>query len=147
MRDGGLPATIVDYAFLGRTVRLEVELESGKVVAMALPEQERLADGLKPGTAITLVRGRRSIVRKHQKRIEKNGEGHRRPGRLAAAVGEVVSVHPALTTWLTRSADPKSHPSTGVLSSMFAGYVTSWGSTTSATSACGMTSSRQRSWR
>ena len=54
---GKILATIVNYVFLGRTVRLEVQLSKGKLVTVALPKHEALANDLTPGRSVVLAIG------------------------------------------------------------------------------------------
>ncbi len=54
---GKILATIVSYVFLGRTVRLEVQLSNGKLVTVALPKHEALANDLTPGRSVVLAIG------------------------------------------------------------------------------------------
>ncbi len=53
--EGKLAGTIVDHAFLGRTVRLEVQLRNGKLITIALPKRDALAKNLSPGKSVTLA--------------------------------------------------------------------------------------------
>ncbi len=52
-----LAGTIVDYAFLGRTVRLEVQLGNKSLITVALPKRDALAKNLSPGKLVTLAMG------------------------------------------------------------------------------------------
>lgn len=52
-----IPGTIVSAAFLGRTVRLEVDLRGGRRIVVARPKQDTLANGLEPGKAVTVELG------------------------------------------------------------------------------------------
>ena len=54
---GTLLGTIVSYVFLGRTVRLEAQLKSGKLVTVALPKSEALSRDLNPGKSVILTIG------------------------------------------------------------------------------------------
>ena len=57
-RDGGrLVGTIVNYVFLGRTIRLEVRLKNGRVVTVALPKQQAVGGELEPGRNVALAMG------------------------------------------------------------------------------------------
>ena len=56
-----IPGTIVSYAFLGRTVRIEVQLKSGKLVTVALPKHEAPANDFQPGKEVTLAVGSRQV--------------------------------------------------------------------------------------
>lgn len=49
------PAPIVDCAFLGCAVRLEVQPRNGRQVTVDLPKHTALANDLKPGKSITLA--------------------------------------------------------------------------------------------
>ena len=53
-KGGGLSGSIASYAFLGRTVRLEIRLKSGKLITVALPKQEAIAKGLSMGKSVSL---------------------------------------------------------------------------------------------
>jgi ABC-type Fe3+/spermidine/putrescine transport system ATPase subunit len=55
--DGQIPGTIVDYAFLRRTVRLEVEVRTGRVLTIDLPKHDAVVNDLKPGTSVALAVG------------------------------------------------------------------------------------------
>ena len=55
--DGKISGTVVRYVFLGRTVRLEVQLRNGKLITVALPKQEALANDLNPGRSVLLTIG------------------------------------------------------------------------------------------
>ena len=57
LEEGKLLGTIVSYVFLGRTVRLEVQLKSGKLVTVALPKSEALSRDLNPGKSVILTIG------------------------------------------------------------------------------------------
>ena len=52
-----LAGTILDYAFLGRTVWLEVQLGNGRLITVALPKRDALAKNLSPGKLVTLAMG------------------------------------------------------------------------------------------
>ena len=54
---GRLPGTIISHAFLGRTVRLEVQLGNGKQVSLALPNRQTPAGALNPGQPVVLTNG------------------------------------------------------------------------------------------
>ena len=57
-RDGGrLVGTIVNYVFLGRTIRLEVRLKNGRVVTVALPKHQAIGGELEPGRNVALAMG------------------------------------------------------------------------------------------
>ena len=49
---GSIVGTIVSHAFLGRTVRLEVQLRNQKMITVALPKQETLEKQLRPGRSV-----------------------------------------------------------------------------------------------
>ena len=55
--DGKISGTVVRYVFLGRTVRLEVQLRNWKMITVALPKQEALANDLNPGRSVHLTIG------------------------------------------------------------------------------------------
>ena len=62
--EGGRPAEegmlfgkVVSSAFLGRTVRLEVQLREGRLVTVAIPKQEAVAQELEPGRTVSLGLG------------------------------------------------------------------------------------------
>ena len=55
--EGKIAGTILDYAFLGRTVRLEVQLKNGSLITVALPKRDALAKNLSPGKLVTLTMG------------------------------------------------------------------------------------------
>ncbi len=55
--EGKIAGTIVDYAFLGRTVRLEIQLKNGKLITVALPKLDALARNLSQGKSVTLAMG------------------------------------------------------------------------------------------
>ncbi len=57
LEGGRIAGTILDYAFLGRTVRLEVQLRKGKLITVALPKRDALAKNLSPGKLVTLTIG------------------------------------------------------------------------------------------
>ena len=52
---GQIPGTVASFTFLGRTVRLEVQLRDGRLVTVAVPKHEALANVLEPGTSVTLT--------------------------------------------------------------------------------------------
>ena len=54
---GKIAGTIVSYVFLGRTVRLEVQLKNGKLITVALPKNEALTNDLNPGKSVVLTIG------------------------------------------------------------------------------------------
>ena len=54
-QSGRIAGTIVGSAFLGRTVRLEVRLNHGRLVTVALPKRETEAKNLWPGSSVTLA--------------------------------------------------------------------------------------------
>ena len=54
---GRVPGTIIGRAFLGRTVRLEVQLGNGKRVNLALPNHQTAAGTLHPGRPVVLANG------------------------------------------------------------------------------------------
>ena len=54
---GGLPGTLIGHAFLGHSVRLEVQLGNGKRVNLALPNHQTPAVGLNPGRPVVLANG------------------------------------------------------------------------------------------
>ena len=54
---GSIVGTIVSHAFLGRTVRLEVQLRNQKMITVALPKQETLEKQLRPGRSVILALG------------------------------------------------------------------------------------------
>lgn len=53
--EGKILGTIVGYAFLGRTVRLEVQLRNGKLITVARPKREALSKNLDLGRTVALV--------------------------------------------------------------------------------------------
>ena len=53
--EGKILGTIVRHVFLGRTIRLEVQLGNGKLITVALPKQEALANDLNPGRSVVLA--------------------------------------------------------------------------------------------
>ena len=56
--DGGkILGAIVSYVFLGRTVRLEVQLRNGKLITVALPKHEALSNDLNPGRSVVISIG------------------------------------------------------------------------------------------
>ena len=57
LEEGKILGTIVSYVFLGRTVRLEVQLTNGKLITVALPKHEALANDLSPGRSVVLAIG------------------------------------------------------------------------------------------
>ena len=57
VEEGRIRGTIVSYAFLGRTVRMDVQLRSGKLVTVALPKHEALANDFQPGELVSLAVG------------------------------------------------------------------------------------------
>ena len=57
LAQGRMVGTITSYAFLGRTVRLEVQLRNGNLVTVAVPKREALAKRLNPGKLVTLAVG------------------------------------------------------------------------------------------
>ncbi len=57
VKDHRVFGTIVTSAFLGRTVRLEVQPRSGGVITVALPKHEALANSLGPGQQVSLDLG------------------------------------------------------------------------------------------
>ena len=54
---GTILGTVVNYVFLGRTVRLEVQLKNGSLVTVALPKQEALANNLSLGRHVAMTIG------------------------------------------------------------------------------------------
>ena len=54
---GSVPGTIISHAFLGRSVRLEVQLRDGKLVSLALPNHQARAGALNPGRPVVLANG------------------------------------------------------------------------------------------
>ena len=52
-----MPGTIIRHAFLGRTVRLEIQLWNGKQVSLALPNHQTPAGALHPGRPVVLANG------------------------------------------------------------------------------------------
>jgi len=54
---GRVPGTIISHAFLGRIVRLEVQLRNGKQVSLALPNHQTRADALNSGRPVVLANG------------------------------------------------------------------------------------------
>jgi sulfate transport system ATP-binding protein len=54
---GKITGTIVSHAFLGRTVRLEVQLKNGKPITVALPKHQALVSNLTPGGPVVLSIG------------------------------------------------------------------------------------------
>ena len=57
LENGQIPGTVASYTFLGRTVRLEVELKNGRLVTVAVPKHEALSSGLEPGSSVALTMG------------------------------------------------------------------------------------------
>ena len=55
MVNGEIPGTVARYTFLGRTVRLEVQLNNGRLVTVAVPKREALANSLELGTPVALT--------------------------------------------------------------------------------------------
>jgi len=55
LQNGQIPGTVASYTFLGRTVRLEVQLNEGRLVTVAVPKNEALANRLEPGTPVALT--------------------------------------------------------------------------------------------
>ena len=53
--EGTVLGTIVSYAFLGRTVRLEVQLKNERLITVALPKYETIAKNLYPGRSVVLA--------------------------------------------------------------------------------------------
>ena len=54
LEEGRVLGTIVGSAFLGRTVRLEVQMKNERLVTVALPKHEALANNLSPGRTVAL---------------------------------------------------------------------------------------------
>ena len=54
---GRVPGTIISHGFLGRTVRLEVQLRNGKQVSLALPNIQTRSDSLNAGRPVVLANG------------------------------------------------------------------------------------------
>ena len=57
LEEGQIPGTISSYVFLGRTIRLEVQLRDGRLVTVALPKRQALANDLRPGKSVALSVG------------------------------------------------------------------------------------------
>ena len=57
LEEGKILGTIISYVFLGRTVRLEVRLQNGRLITVALPKHEALANDLSPGKSVVLTIG------------------------------------------------------------------------------------------
>ena len=57
LEDGKVPGTVVGYTFLGRMVRLELQLASRSMVTVAVPKSETLADDFRPGKSIAISVG------------------------------------------------------------------------------------------
>ena len=57
LEEGKILGTIVSYVFLGRTVRLEVQLKNGRLVTVALPKHEALANNLIIGRSVVIAIG------------------------------------------------------------------------------------------
>ena len=53
--NGHIPGRVAGSTFLGRTVRLEVELRGGRSVTVAVPRHEALMSGLSTGMEVTLT--------------------------------------------------------------------------------------------
>jgi sulfate transport system ATP-binding protein len=53
-QNGKIPGTVSNFTFLGRTVRLEVELRTDRLVTIAVPKHVALASRLEPGTSVAL---------------------------------------------------------------------------------------------
>ena len=54
---GRVPGSLISHVFLGRTVRLEVQLGNGKQVILALPNHQTPAGALNPGRPVMLANG------------------------------------------------------------------------------------------
>ena len=54
VEEGGILGTIVGYVFLGRTIRLEVQLRKGDVVTIAMPKHQALHHDLAPGKEVSI---------------------------------------------------------------------------------------------
>ena len=61
LEEGKLLGTIVSSAFLGRTIRFEVRLKSGKLITVALPKNEALTNNLDSGREVTIAFGRYQV--------------------------------------------------------------------------------------
>ncbi len=57
LEEGEIVGTIVGDAFLGHTVRLEVQLRDGKLNTGALPTHEAITTNLEPGSPVTFPSG------------------------------------------------------------------------------------------
>ena len=55
LANGQIPGTVASQTFLGRTVRLEVQLNNGRLVTVAVPKREAFTNGLEPGTPVTMT--------------------------------------------------------------------------------------------
>ena len=55
--NGQVPGKVTSYTFLGRTVRLEVQLRTGRLVTVAVPKQKVLTNTFEPGTPVVLTMG------------------------------------------------------------------------------------------
>ena len=53
--NGQIPGKVASYTFLGRTVRLEVQLRNGSFVTVAVPRQKILTNTFEPGTPVVLT--------------------------------------------------------------------------------------------
>ena len=55
LENGQIPSTVASYNFLGRTVRLDVQMGNGSLVTVAVPKHQALAISLEPGTPVALT--------------------------------------------------------------------------------------------
>ena len=55
--EGTLLGTVKSYVFLGRTVRLEVQLRNGRLITVAVPKHQAVAGDLAPGRPVALTIG------------------------------------------------------------------------------------------
>ena len=53
--NGQIPGKIASYTFLGRTVRLEIQLRNGSLVTVAVPKQKVRTNTFELGTPVVLT--------------------------------------------------------------------------------------------
>ena len=61
LENGHILGTVASYAFLGRTVRLEVRLGNGRLVTVAVPKHQAMQHSLGPGIPVSLVMDSRKV--------------------------------------------------------------------------------------
>ena len=71
---GHIPGTIASFTFLGRTVRLEVRLRSGRLVTVAVPKHEALGEILAPGKSVGLTTNRYQVFGANGACLDSNEE-------------------------------------------------------------------------